>query len=181
MTWISGGTMFGNCATGRVSIDTRPTITIRMAITIATMGRLMKNFDITGLLGSPAAEYPAWDSPCAPSRTFEVPSETTRSPGFRPLRNDPQLAHAIAHLHVADADFVVRSHHGHLIAPLQFGHGVLRNQQRAACGMPSAPGCGRTVPAAEGSPDSGTSPRCGWCRSAESTCRSAKMIRPWCG
>src|SRR5580704_4645702 len=38
--------MFGNCATGRVAMVTAPTITIRMAITIATMGRLMKKFDM---------------------------------------------------------------------------------------------------------------------------------------
>src|SRR6266853_292197 len=39
---ISGGTMLGNCATGSVSTETAPTSTIRMAITMATMGRLMK-------------------------------------------------------------------------------------------------------------------------------------------
>src|SRR5882724_8349773 len=46
---ISGGTMLGNCATGRVVMVTAPTITIRMEITIATIGRLMKNFDINSL------------------------------------------------------------------------------------------------------------------------------------
>src|ERR1700741_448413 len=38
--------MFGNCATGRLAMVTTPTITIRMAITIATMGRLMKKLDM---------------------------------------------------------------------------------------------------------------------------------------
>src|SRR5580704_1213040 len=38
--------MFGNCATGRLAIVTAPTITMRMAITIATMGRLMKKLDM---------------------------------------------------------------------------------------------------------------------------------------
>src|SRR5580700_6035217 len=42
--------MFGNCATGRLTIETMPTITVRMAITIATMGRLMKKLDMN--LGS---------------------------------------------------------------------------------------------------------------------------------
>jgi hypothetical protein len=37
--------MFGNCATGKVTVITTPTITVRMAMTIATMGRLIKNFD----------------------------------------------------------------------------------------------------------------------------------------
>jgi len=40
---ISGGTMLGNCATGRFTIETAPMITIKMAMTIATIGRLMKN------------------------------------------------------------------------------------------------------------------------------------------
>src|SRR5258708_1056271 len=35
--------MFGNWAMGRVSIETTPTNTIMMAMTMATMGRLMKN------------------------------------------------------------------------------------------------------------------------------------------
>src|SRR5215468_4404385 len=47
---ISGGAMFGNWATGKPTIVTTPTMTIRMAITKATIGRLMKNFDmVTGL------------------------------------------------------------------------------------------------------------------------------------
>ena len=31
--------MFGNCATGRVTMVIAPTITMRIAMTIATMGR----------------------------------------------------------------------------------------------------------------------------------------------
>src|SRR5258707_820979 len=34
---ISGGTMLGKCATGRLAMGTAPTITIRMAITIAAI------------------------------------------------------------------------------------------------------------------------------------------------
>ena len=37
--------MFGNWETGKVAIATAPTITMRIAITIATIGRLMKKFD----------------------------------------------------------------------------------------------------------------------------------------
>src|SRR5271170_4794050 len=39
---ISGGTMFGYCATGRLNIVTSPTTTCKMAMTIATIGRLIK-------------------------------------------------------------------------------------------------------------------------------------------
>src|SRR5205085_8571176 len=38
--------MFGNCETGSVAIVTAPRITNRMEMTMATMGRLMKNLDI---------------------------------------------------------------------------------------------------------------------------------------
>ena len=38
--------MLGNCATGSPAMVTAPTITIRIEITIATMGRLMKNLDM---------------------------------------------------------------------------------------------------------------------------------------
>jgi hypothetical protein len=38
--------MFGNWATGKNAIVTAPTITVRIAITIATMGRLIKNLDM---------------------------------------------------------------------------------------------------------------------------------------
>ncbi len=79
---ISGGTMLGNCATGRLVMVTAPTITIRMEITIATIGRSMKNFDI--------AQFPSPEE-CAgfgvtrvPSLSFCNPSTTTWSPGLRP-------------------------------------------------------------------------------------------------
>src|SRR6266403_95061 len=39
---ISGGTILGNWETGRLTIETAPTMTIRMAITMATTGRLIK-------------------------------------------------------------------------------------------------------------------------------------------
>src|SRR5262249_13826023 len=54
---ISGGAIFGNCATGKVASMIKPRMTVIMAITIATMGRLMKKSDMivnsfeTGELG----------------------------------------------------------------------------------------------------------------------------------
>ena len=52
LTLISGGTMFGNWAMGRSDMATRPTITMRIEITMATMGRLMKNRDMAAYLFS---------------------------------------------------------------------------------------------------------------------------------
>src|SRR5580692_11717647 len=44
-TW--GGMICGNCAMGSPSSETAPMSTVRMAITIATMGRRMKKEEIT--------------------------------------------------------------------------------------------------------------------------------------
>ena len=46
VTWISGGVISGYWATGRLESATPPTITVRMEITMATMGRRMKKFPI---------------------------------------------------------------------------------------------------------------------------------------
>src|SRR4029453_16891373 len=43
---ISGGAMVGYCAMGSCTITTTPAITMRIEITMATMGRLMKNLAI---------------------------------------------------------------------------------------------------------------------------------------
>ena len=74
--------MLGNWAIGRPAIVTTPTITVTIAITMATIGRLMKNLDITQL---PAGEAVADVTLTGmPSLTFCTPSTTTRSPGLRP-------------------------------------------------------------------------------------------------
>src|SRR3984957_21352220 len=49
VTRISGGTISGYCAVGRLTNETVPRITVTMAITMATIGRRIKNFDISYL------------------------------------------------------------------------------------------------------------------------------------
>src|SRR5512143_353279 len=49
---MRGGTMSGNCSTGRPSIATRPPRTVRIAMTIATMGLLMKKRATASLPGA---------------------------------------------------------------------------------------------------------------------------------
>src|SRR5512143_3183623 len=44
--------MLGNWAMGSLDMATRPRMTMRMAITMATIGRLIKNLDIAGYLFS---------------------------------------------------------------------------------------------------------------------------------
>jgi hypothetical protein len=41
--------MLGNCDVGRLSIATTPTMTMMIDITMATMGRLIKNLDMVYL------------------------------------------------------------------------------------------------------------------------------------
>src|SRR6266404_9929716 len=45
-TRISGGTMSGNWAVGRLNIATPPTMTIKIEITIETIGRSINSFEI---------------------------------------------------------------------------------------------------------------------------------------
>src|SRR5437870_13494450 len=49
---ISGGASSGNCAIGSCNMATMPMITITIEMTIATIGRLMKNLDMVVYLGS---------------------------------------------------------------------------------------------------------------------------------
>src|SRR5579859_4585404 len=76
VTRISGGTMLGYCEIGSVSIETTPMTTVRMAMTIATIGRRMKNFDMDYLPdGCGGADRPACVCEVcgltgAPSRSF---------------------------------------------------------------------------------------------------------------
>ena len=84
--------MSGYCAVGRLTSDTVPRITVTIAITMATIGRLMKNFDIrylpAALLVVLLAEATVAGAGCgftgAPSRSFCRLSTITFAPGVRP-------------------------------------------------------------------------------------------------
>ena len=60
--------MLGNWATGKLRIVREPTITMTIEITMATIGRLMKNFDIGYRSSVPPANGLGFT--CMPSRTF---------------------------------------------------------------------------------------------------------------
>ena len=76
--------MSGYCAVGNDSIATMPTITIKIAITMATMGRRMKNFDMSHLapvgleVSIAACSEISCTLTCAPSRSFCMLVVTTR-------------------------------------------------------------------------------------------------------
>ena len=93
MTWIWGGTMSGYCAVGSFVIATAPAIVIRIAMTIATIGRRTKKaptallpglFGARGSAASAAAVEASFGTTVIPERTRCRPSTTIRSPGFKP-------------------------------------------------------------------------------------------------
>ena len=53
-----------------------------------------------------------------------------RSPGFRPLSITQRVPDALAHLHGAHRDGVVRPDDADLVEALQVLHGALRHQER---------------------------------------------------
>src|SRR5215469_13935640 len=113
--------MFGNRATGSVSIVIPPTMTMRMAITIATIGRLIKNLDIE--------LFPFWLRVGLRheglglhlhSRThFLRALGDDAFAGFQTFRNDPLAADRIADFDGLNAHFVLAIHNRDLIAALQ--------------------------------------------------------------
>ena len=54
LIWISGGTISGNCETGNCTSATVPRMTNMIDMTMATIGRLIKNF------ATPVYLFSAW-------------------------------------------------------------------------------------------------------------------------
>src|ERR1700752_5540883 len=87
MIW--GGTISGNWANGRLRIAITPTTTVRMAMTIATIGRLMQKLEIMDHVlrycaGVAELATNGFGLTTISGLTFCVPSTTTLSPGFSP-------------------------------------------------------------------------------------------------
>src|ERR1700730_2267438 len=116
--------MLGNCATGRLRIVMVPTITMTMEITMATMGRLMKNFDI----GLPSLRLCrkrlGVDLHARAHLLHTLDDDTVAAP--QPVRNNPLGADPVADFDRSDADFILVIHHRDLIAALQLRHCTLR-------------------------------------------------------
>src|SRR6266567_6119681 len=105
--------MLGNCAIGRLRIVRAPTITRTMEITMATIGRLIKNFDI----GLPSLAFRSkWLGVHLHARAhFLHALDNDTLAGLQPFRNDPLRADAVTDFDGSDAYFVFTVHHGHLI------------------------------------------------------------------
>src|SRR6202022_1698410 len=84
-----GGTMFGYWATGRPATATSPKMTVRMAITIATIGRSTKNR--TTSYGSPATGETGVARTVIPGRNRARSDTITLSPTFSPFSTIERL------------------------------------------------------------------------------------------
>src|ERR1700688_3291474 len=111
-SFVSGGTILGNCEMGSPRIVIAPMMTVRMAITMATIGRLMKNLDITSVTGGRSIER----NGCNRAAGFDFLSAFRDDliPGHQTAGDDPHCVDALAGLHRANGDLVVRSHYGDL-------------------------------------------------------------------
>src|SRR5580700_5140661 len=109
---ISGGTMSGYCAVGSDSIATMPTITVRIAITMATIGRRMKNLDMSYLapvgleVSIAACSEISCTLTCVPSRSFCTLLVITLV-GAKAACDNPIVSHLGTEGYIHDVRFVV--------------------------------------------------------------------------
>src|SRR5215475_1095240 len=115
--------MLGNCATGSVKITIPPTITVRMAMTIATIGRLMKNFAMESVgLAARGVRFRGYDhaiTHCLRSLGHDLIAR------LQTVINDPHAPLSFSHLNRADGDRIARLKDRQLVASLEFGHRAL--------------------------------------------------------
>src|SRR5678815_395174 len=124
--------MGGNSATGNPAMVTVPTITRRIEITIATIGRRMKNLDMA-LLSRRLRRRSGriWLGVYRHARTNLLHAFSDHAfARLQPVVNDPERSHPVAGLHVPNADLVIAAHHGNLIGTLHLGNRPLRDEQR---------------------------------------------------
>src|SRR5689334_19306394 len=113
--------MFGNCAIGKSAIVIAPTMTVRIAITIATMGRRMKKLAI---ISAPRFLCTAWIHQFA----FFCFLCANRHDAFSRLQarcDHPERAHSRSDLYRAELCAVVGPDHSYLIGSLLLIHGRL--------------------------------------------------------
>src|SRR2546430_328440 len=137
-TWTSGGVMLGNCAVGKLSIATMPTMTITMEITMDTMGRFMKNL------------YTMWALRCVARSVrlfrcgglwlkrfclnFHSLADFLHSfrhvsvTGLWAFVYNPHGVNLSPHFDRTNAYLVVVTNYGNEVTALQFVHSTLRNK-----------------------------------------------------
>src|SRR6266478_3587515 len=125
-TCTSGGAIAGNCDTGRLMRVIAPTITVSSEITMATIGRLMKNFD---MLASCLGRFGGADLHGSAVSHLHQSFHHYALAGLHPVSNDPHLPYSFSHRYGTDTDFVVAAYDGDLTTALELDHRSLWNQQ----------------------------------------------------
>src|SRR5277367_2310641 len=95
-------------------------------MTIATIGRLIKNFDIAGL---PLVERSWIDLHALPDLLDAFDNHSLAR--LQTFPDDPFFADGFAQVHGLDSDGVAVVNHSHLMRTLQINDRQLRNQQRS--------------------------------------------------
>src|SRR5207245_165845 len=123
--------MYGYSATGSCTMATTQTITMRMEITMATIGRSMKNLAIGGgLLPRAAFGGLARRQPDLLAGAHPVASlHDDPLAGLEPLGDDPERADARVDLHPAHVHGLVRPDHRNLVDPLHVLNGPLGDHE----------------------------------------------------
>src|SRR5580704_9312698 len=135
-TATSGGTMLGNWATGSAAIATAPMITVRIEITTATIGRLMKNLDI----GSIAFRHGSlFDFHRRTVLNFLQSLYDHKLARVDAAFNDPHWSDTVPELHGPNAHLVLCADHCELISSLQLAHGFLWHEQCVASDVRRGP------------------------------------------
>src|SRR5215472_8735193 len=122
--------MFGNWATGRLNIVIAPTISSTIEITIATMGRLMKNFDIPlSSLRLVSRHERLWVHQRTSTNLLHALDDDAFT-RLQPFINNPLVGRPVTYLDGPDGYLVVLAHNSYLIAALKFRNRALWDQKR---------------------------------------------------
>src|SRR4030095_7587988 len=107
-----------------------PTMTVSSEITMATIGRLMKNLDTSA---SRVRRLAGDDLNDRPVSYFHQALDDNAFSLLHAGGDDPEVADAVAHRDRTDRDFVIAAHDRDLLAALLLRDGALRDQQGARC------------------------------------------------
>src|SRR5438309_6016095 len=132
--------MFGYSAMGSCTIATRPMITMRMEITMATIGRLMKNLAIVELFRRAGCCGRARRRPHLLAGSHAIgPLHDHALAGLEPGGDDPERADARVDLHRAHVDRLVRFDHRHLVDALHVLNGPLGDHESVLLHLDDGP------------------------------------------
>src|SRR5471032_2259015 len=130
-TMICGGTISGNCASGRPRMETAPTITVMMAMTMATIGRSTKNLAMRSAHG--LREWPGRDDAALSDGRRRADDHALAD--LDAVLDDLQVADAVPDRDRSHDHLVVRAEHLDLITALKVGDRPLRDDERAGAGI----------------------------------------------